>query len=194
MLKTYSRGRAAVAAAKKALGHLDTFIADISPADHGDKFTAIVAVKPGGGKEIVDAITAAGFGAISGKVDPAAPNPETVAALEAVEAGDVHRVESIDELFDDLGDEAEDDPEDTVSDILDDMGEDVGEPLTAVAPKGRGGYINEVSSTMGACELARSIAQQMPNAPRKEVIAACRQAGIAYGTARTQIQRVRGGK
>ena len=199
MLKTYSRGRAAVAAAKKALGHLDAFISRIDATPYDDKFAAEVTVRLGGGKEIVDAIKAAGFipnlTLRAQTEDPVAEimAPE-ITEVETVTETPIEDISDIPEWDEDLGDEAEDDPEDTVSEVLDGMAEDVGEPLTAVAPKGRGGYINEVSSTMGACELARSIAHQMPNAPRKEVIAACRQAGIAYGTARTQIQRVRGGK
>lgn len=176
MIKTYSRGRAAVAAAKKALSNIEAFISRIDDTEYEGKFAAEVTIRSGGGKEIVDAVKAAGF----------IPNL-TLRAMTDDPVSEILAPETEDD-----GDEP--DLEDTVSELLDDMGEDVGEPLTAVAPKGRGGYINEVSSTMGACELARSIAHQMPDAPRKEVIAACRQAGIAYGTARTQIQKVRGGK
>ena len=177
MLKTYSRARSATAAAKKALSNIEAFISRIDYTEYEGKFAAEVTIRSGGGKEIVDAVKAAGF----------IPN----LTMRAVTDDPVSEI-----LAPEITEDDDDEPdlEDTVSEILDDMGEDVGEPLTAVAPKGRGGYINEVSSTMGACELARSIALQMPNAPRKEVIAACRQAGIAYGTARTQIQRVRGGK
>lgn len=199
MIKTYSRGRAAVAAAKKALSNIEAFISRIDPVEYEGKFAAEVTVRLGGGKEIVDAVKAAGFiPNLTMRVQTEDPVTEIMAPeiteVEMVTETPIEDINDIPEWDEDLGDEAEDDPEDTVSDVLDGMAEDVGEPLTAVAPKGRGGYINEVSSTMGACELARSIAHQMPNAPRKEVIAACRQAGIAYGTARTQIQRVRGGK
>lgn len=199
MLKTYSRGRTAVAAAKKALSNIEAFISRIDYTEYEGKFAAEVTIRSGGGKEIVDAVKAAGFiPNLTMRATTDDPVSEILAPeiteAETVTETPIEDIMDIPEWDEDLGDEAEDDPEDTVSEILDDMGEDVGEPLTAVAPKGRGGYINEVSSTMGACELARSIAMQMPNAPRKEVIAACRQAGIAYGTARTQIQRVRGGK
>lgn len=193
MLKTYSRARSATAAAKKALVNIEAFISRIDATEYEGKFAAEVTIRSGGGKEIVDAVKAAGF---IPNLTMRAVTDDPVSEILAPEITEtpIEDIMDIPEWDEDLGDEAEDDPEDTVSDILDDMGEDVGEPLTAVAPKGRGGYINEVSSTMGACELARSIAAQMPNAPRKEVIAACRQAGIAYGTARTQIQRVRGEK
>lgn len=200
MLKTYSRARSATAAAKKALSNIEAFISRIDATEYEGKFAAEVTIRSGGGKEIVDAVKAAGFiPNLTMRATTDDPVSEILAPeiteAETVTETPIEDIMDIPEWDEDLGDEAEDDDiEDTVSEMLDDMGEDVGEPLTAVAPKGRGGYINEVSSTMGACELARSIAHQMPDAPRKEVIAACRQAGIAYGTARTQIQKVRGGK
>ena len=163
-IKTYSRGRSAVAAAKKALAYLDAFITDISPAAHGDKFTAIVTVKPSGGKEIVEAVMVAGFGAVIAK--------------------------GADKEIEDLSSDEEGEPSEA-EELIEDEG---GDPLPTDAPRKKGGYINEHSNVIGACALACAIARSMPDAPRKEVIAACRQAGIAYGTARTQLQRVRGGK
>lgn len=183
-VRTYSRARAAIAAAKKDLGHLEAFISRWDGVPRGDKFTCEVTVRSGGGKEIADAVMAAGF----------IPNVTMVAA-------------SVDELFDaapDADEEIEDlsSDEDMTQDNTadeanaeaDEIIEAGGDPLPTDAPRKKGGYINEHSNVMGACELARSIAQSMPDAPRKEVIAACRQAGIAYGTARTQLQKVRGGK
>lgn len=170
-VKTYSRARSAVTAAKKALGHLEAFISRWDGVEHDGKFTCEVTVRSGGGKEIVDAVHAAGF----------IPNVTM-------------RAESGDELFDDADETDEDASEDEdgeqseVEELIEEAG---GEPLPAPTKKG---YINENSNVIGACEMARQIAHAMPDAPRKEVIAACRQAGIAYGTARTQLQKVRGGK
>lgn len=186
-VKTYSRGRSATAAAKKALAHLDAFIENIEPADHGDKFIAVVSVKSGGGKEIMDAVKAAGFATkIQDEPTVAESAPEQEQPLADIEEG---------YDFDETTDEEEDAAEEGEKSESDELVEESdGEPLTATPIKGKGGYINEVSTTMGACGLARSIALSMPDAPRKEVIARCRAAGIAYGTSRTQIQRVRGGK
>lgn len=49
-------------------------------------------------------------------------------------------------------------------------------------------YIHEVSSTVGPTKMVWHIADAMKGKSRKEVIAACRERGIAYGTARTQYQ------
>ena len=60
-------------------------------------------------------------------------------------------------------------------------------------PKRKSGYINEISKFGGACAAVWAIADSMvgPDGKvvRKDVIAACRAQGIAYGTARTQYQR-----
>lgn len=75
-MKTYSRARAAVAAAKKALVSLAPFIVNIEGVPHEDKFAALVHIRSGGGAEIVDAVTAAGFFAkLTG--DPVAAEIET---------------------------------------------------------------------------------------------------------------------
>ena len=50
-------------------------------------------------------------------------------------------------------------------------------------------YINERSKIVGPCGQVHAIASSLRTASRKEVIQACREAGIAYGTARTQYQK-----
>lgn len=47
------------------------------------------------------------------------------------------------------------------------------------------------SSVKSPCTLVWSIAEEMPDAPRKDVIAACVEKGVAYNTARTQYQQWR---
>ena len=49
-------------------------------------------------------------------------------------------------------------------------------------------YIAETSTAIKPTKLVHEIASSMPGASRKEVIAACRARGIAFGTARTQYQ------
>lgn len=59
-----------------------------------------------------------------------------------------------------------------------------------VEPKAKAaGYISEASTAEGPTKRVWAIADSMPGAARKDVIEACRQAGIAYGTARTQYQK-----
>lgn len=60
-------------------------------------------------------------------------------------------------------------------------------PAPAEAPK-KSGYIHEISSLEKPTKKVWHIADSMPGAARKDVIEACRRAGIAYGTARTQYQ------
>lgn len=57
------------------------------------------------------------------------------------------------------------------------------------APKASGNYIHEKSDHGGVCAQVWAIADSMPGAKRKDVIAKCREEGIAYGTARTQYQK-----
>ena len=210
-VKTYSRARSAVAAAKKALGHLEAFISRWeATAWYDSKFTCEVTIRSGGGKEIVDAVKAAGFipnvTMVAETVDDfdtatsvlaQADFDKVEAAVMAEAAENPALTELLLEGAKVLTDEDEDDAEDEegekseADEIIEAEG---GDPLPTDAPRKKGGYINEHSNVMGACELARSIAQSMPDAPRKDVIAACRQAGIAYGTARPQLQKVRGGK
>lgn len=85
-----------------------------------------------------------------------------------------------------------------------------GKAALAKAPKGselvtseaKGGFsfmINEpskkddgilrVSAMSGACSLVWDIAEKMEGEKRKDIIAACVEAGIAYYTARTQYQK-----
>ena len=52
-------------------------------------------------------------------------------------------------------------------------------------------YIRETSSVGSPVALVHIIASEMPEAARKDVIAACRAQGVAFGTARTQYQRWR---
>lgn len=164
-VKTYSRARAAVAAAKKVLEHLSPFIVSIEGVSHGDKFTALVTVKAAGGKEISDAVIAAGF--------PAHLHVEAVAPIEV--ADEEQETDGDDEL------EADDETAD------DDA------PEVAEVDKKRGGYINEHSSIKGACDMVHEIASGMhhdnPQVKKAEVIAECRRHGVAYGTARTQYQK-----
>lgn len=61
-------------------------------------------------------------------------------------------------------------------------------------PERSDGYISESSTVSGAVALVHQIADSMPKAKRSEVIEACRKAGVAYGTARTQYQRWRSNK
>lgn len=148
-LKTYSRGRAAVAAAHKALDHLAPFVVGIEQSQvTGDRFSAVVEVKSGGGKEIADAVVAAGFIVKTGFVvePPPAPEPE---------------------------------PETT---------------STEAAPKkSAGNYRKEASKVKGACAMVHEIASAMhldnPSVKKAEVIEACRNSGVAFGTARTQYQK-----
>lgn len=49
-------------------------------------------------------------------------------------------------------------------------------------------YLAETSTAIKPTKLVHEIASSMPEASRKDVIAACRARGIAYGTARTQYQ------
>lgn len=62
------------------------------------------------------------------------------------------------------------------------------EAKVAATHKGSG-YIAEVSTAEGPTKRVWAIADSMPGAKRKDVIEACRVAGIAYGTARTQYQK-----
>lgn len=69
------------------------------------------------------------------------------------------------------------------------------EALLAVAkpaPSPRVNAVNETSSVKKPTKLVWEIAQKMkeenPNVRRKDVIAACQEAGIAFYTARTQYQ------
>lgn len=65
----------------------------------------------------------------------------------------------------------------------------VAEAAAEAAPAPRkSSYINEVSSIVKPTKRVHMIADAMPGASRKDVIAACREQGIAYGTARTQYQ------
>ncbi|MGE4486329.1 MAG: hypothetical protein AB7C95_00715 [Synergistaceae bacterium] len=50
-------------------------------------------------------------------------------------------------------------------------------------------FVLRKSEMEGACALVHQIANSMPNARRKDVIAACVAQGIATNTARTQYQR-----
>jgi len=59
---------------------------------------------------------------------------------------------------------------------------------TPVAVTANSGYRKEVSAVKGATKLVHAIAASMPDASRKDVLEACRVAGIAFGTARTQYQ------
>lgn len=158
-VRTYSRGRAAVAAAKKALAHLEAFIVDVSAADHGDKFIAVVSIKAAGGKEIADAVKAAGFAVEL--IGASAPIPDPDLAPTATD-----------------GEQVDDQPQ--------------------VSGKKSGGYIHEASGFKGACAMVHEIAAAMhrenPAVKKGDVIAACRRAGIAYGTARTQYQKWRSAK
>lgn len=61
-------------------------------------------------------------------------------------------------------------------------------PAGGASPKIHG-YVSEVSSAEGPTKRVWTIADSMPGAKRKEVIEACRQAGVAFGTARTQYQK-----
>ena len=61
-------------------------------------------------------------------------------------------------------------------------------PAEGVAPKATG-YIAEASTAEGPTKRVWAIADSMPGAKRKDVIEACRLAGIAFGTARTQYQK-----
>lgn len=61
-------------------------------------------------------------------------------------------------------------------------------PVGGVAPK-VSGYVAESSTAEGPTKRVWAIAASMPGAKRKDVIEACRAAGIAFGTARTQYQK-----
>jgi hypothetical protein len=62
------------------------------------------------------------------------------------------------------------------------------ESAAAGPAKSPSGYIREKSKGTGAVARVWAIADEMKGAARKDVIEACRQQGIAYGTARTQYQ------
>jgi hypothetical protein len=66
-------------------------------------------------------------------------------------------------------------------------------PIVEAAPAAlrRNYYLHEVSDHGGVCRNVWAIADSMPGAKRKDVIEACRAAGIAFGTARTQYQKWR---
>lgn len=70
-------------------------------------------------------------------------------------------------------------PSDQLVDELDMLG---------VAPR-KPTYVSEASTAERPTKHVWAIADSMPGAARKEVIAACREAGIAFGTARTQYQQ-----
>jgi len=59
----------------------------------------------------------------------------------------------------------------------------------AIENAGSSTYVKEVSTFKGATKMVWTIADNMVGASRKDVIEACRRAGIAYGTARTQYQK-----
>lgn len=71
--------------------------------------------------------------------------------------------------------------------------EDLPEALDAlgVEPKSprKPAYVAETSTAVGPTKRVWAIADSMPGATRKQVIDACREAGIAFGTARTQYQK-----
>lgn len=58
----------------------------------------------------------------------------------------------------------------------------------ANASMGVAGAQPRLSTAIRPTKLVWEIADQMPKASRKEVMAACVEAGVAYGTARTQYQ------
>lgn len=66
-------------------------------------------------------------------------------------------------------------------------------PEEAPAKKSKSGYIRGNSTIGGACAMVHGIATKMtaenPGVSRKEIMAACMEAGVTYGTARTQYQK-----
>ena len=59
--------------------------------------------------------------------------------------------------------------------------------------KSKNGYVRGVSEAVRPCDLVHAIADEMiaknPAATRKEIMSACMEAGVTYGTARTQYQK-----
>lgn len=171
-IKTFTRARAAVAAARKFLEEagLEAFVDSIEGFESGaepGRFGAKVALKSGAGREIENSIIAKGFGvAIKVRKD------EPVVVDEATPVAEIP---------------------------LPPVEEGEAEPQEGAEPPARKtAYIHGSSSMKGACRLVHETASQMvaknPQATRKEVIAACVAKGVAFGTARTQYQAWKSGK
>lgn len=168
-LKTYTRARAATAAARKALaGHAD-FIVAIEPTVQGDRFGAIAALTADAGQDIVEAVHEAGFGVL---VAPAEEHPTETVTETPVE---------------DVLAEADADVEAAIAALE--------EEATPAPAKPKSGYIRGTSTVDTPCAIVWEIASGMleanPKVTRKEIMDACMQTGVTYGTARTQYDRWR---
>lgn len=171
-IKTFSRARTAVAAARKFLEEagLEAFVDSMEGFESGSepgRFGARVTLKSGAGREIENSIIAKGFGvAIKVRKD------EPVVVAEATPVSEIP---------------------------LPPIEEGEAEPQEEAKPAARKtAYIHGTSEMKGACRLVHETASQMvkenPQATRKEVIAACVAKGVAFGTARTQYQAWKSGK
>lgn len=164
-IKTFTRARAAVAAARKFLEEagLEAFVDSVDGFESGSepgRFGARVTLKSGAGREIENSIIAKGFGvAIKVRKD------EPVVVAEATPVVEIP---------------------------LPPVEEGEAEPQKTEPPARKTAYIHGASSMKGVCRLVHETASQMvaenPQVTRKEVIAACMAKGVAFGTARTQYQ------
>lgn len=71
-IRTFSRARAATAAATKDLAHIAAFIESVTSAQADGRFSALVTLKSGAGKEIADAVSSKGFSVAVAAASPAA--------------------------------------------------------------------------------------------------------------------------
>lgn len=164
-IKTYSRARAAKAALIKILDmHEEVGTVNTIEVEDG-RFTADVHFVDIPALGLQEDLMAAGFAMYWPTAEEAPTEAET---LIEVPVDDVTLVEV--PPFEDL-------PE-----ALDALGV---EPKAPRKPT----YVAEVSTAEGPTKRVWAIADSMPGSTRKQVIDACREAGIAFGTARTQYQK-----
>lgn len=207
--RTFSRARAATAAANKDLAHIMAFIESVTHADDNEgRFTALVTLKTGAGKEIYDAVVAKGFAA------QASENEVTDDMLRAAELKALPLTE-LDQYGHGWDEETAVCPHCGINHIANGWQEyfslkadnlhqgmtneyiclacdgQFGPAIKKAAAKQKTGktfVITERSTVDSPVKKVWAIANSMPNERRKMVIAACVEAGVAYSTARTQYQ------
>lgn len=170
--KTYTRARAAKAALVNLLNmHEAThFVVETFEAEEG-RFGARVEFENPAEQSLLDDLNEKGFGYAwaADDLDGDDLDGDDLDGYDYLDGDD--DLDGDDETF--AGD-----PDLTVIDPIE----------IEIAEKPKSNYIREVSVIGGACATVWAIADEMEGAARKDVIEACRKAGVAYGTARTQYQ------
>lgn len=175
-IKTYSRARAAKAALQKILD-MHEAVAEVSVIELGEgRYTAHAQLAPGYDMSFLEA-DLEGFS----WQRPAAP-PAEMADTAVDPAPEITEIETLTEgPVEDMA-VAEIPAAGELADELDVLG------VEPKAPR-KPAYVAETSTVEGPTKRVWTIADSMPGATRKQVIDACREAGIAFGTARTQYQK-----